>query len=80
MAKSAAVTQRSSLVVGCKVKLSPDFESHSDAAHGPLKPGDIGTLIEDDGSSTPYRVEFNGQTWWYMSSALCVAEPGDAAR
>jgi hypothetical protein len=60
--------------VGCGVQLAPDFEEHSDAKDGPLKPGDIGVLIEDDGSSKPFRVEFDGRTWWYDRSALRVAE------
>jgi hypothetical protein len=57
-------------VVGCKVALSPEYEACDDASSGPLHVGDIGTLIEDDGSSKPYRVEFSGQRWWYTSKAL----------
>jgi hypothetical protein len=60
--------------VGCGVQLAPDFEEYSDAKEGPLKPGDIGVLIEDDGSSKPFRVEFDGKRWWYDRSALRVAE------
>ena len=60
--------------VGCGVQLAPDFEEYSDAKDGPLKPGDKGVLIEDDGSSKPFRVEFDGRTWWYDRSALRVAE------
>ena len=59
---------------GCRVQLAPDFEEYSDAKEGPLKPGDIGVLIEDDGSSKPFRVEFDGKRWWYDRSALRVAE------
>jgi hypothetical protein len=62
------------LAVGCGVQLAPDFEEYSDAKEGPLKPGDIGVLIEDDGSSKPFRVEFDGKRWWYDRSALRVAE------
>ena len=72
MTKSEAVTQRHALVVGCKVKLSPDFSSHSDAAHGPMNPGDIGTLIAIVKRAKPYHVEFNGRKWWYSKSALCA--------
>ena len=60
-------------VVGCKVKLAQDYASRSDASGGPLKPGDIGTLIEDDKSSKPFQVEFNGKKWWYDRLALEVA-------
>ena len=73
-----ASEQRSSstdqaFVVGCKVKLAQDYASRSDASGGPLKPGDIGTLIEDDKSSKPFQVEFNGKKWWYDRLALEVA-------
>ena len=37
------------------------------------QPGDIGTLIEDDKSSKPFQVEFNGKKWWYDQQALEVA-------
>ena len=73
MTKSEAVTQRHALVVGCKVKLSPDFSCHSDAAHGPMNPGDIGTLIGFAiKRANPCHVEFNGRKWWYSESALCA--------
>ena len=80
MTKSEAVTQRHALVVGCKVKLSPDFSSHSDAAHGPMNPGDIGTLIAIVKRAKPYHVEFNGRKWWYSKSALCAAVGASAVR
>lgn len=32
---------------------------------------DIGTVVEDDGSATPFRVEAaNGKRWWYKSEAI----------
>ena len=80
MTKSEAVTQRHALVVGCRVKLSPDFLSHSDAAHGPMNPGDIGTLIAIVKRAKPYHVEFNGRKWWYSKSALCAAVGASAVR
>jgi hypothetical protein len=61
-----------SFVVGCKVKLAPGYASHSDAEGGPLTPGDIGTLVEDDKSSKPFKIEYNGKTWWYEKPALVV--------
>ena len=39
---------------GCLVKLSADFASHADAVGGPLKPGDIGTVLKAAG-------------WWKVS-------------
>ena len=74
---SSSSDQRSSaeesFVVGCRVQLAPGYASHSDAAGGPLTPGDIGTLIEDDKSSKPYKVEYGGKTYWYEKPALVVA-------
>jgi hypothetical protein len=62
-----------SFVVGCKVQLAPEFRSHSDARSGPLKPGDIGTLITKTDSR--YRVQFNGKDfWWYDPPALELAD------
>jgi hypothetical protein len=59
-----------SLILGCSVVLSANYVPLSDASSGPLKPGDVGTLVQDDGSSKPYKVEFNGTTWWYAKQAL----------
>ena len=62
---------------GSKVKLSPSYKDHSDAAGGPLKPGDIGTVVEDDSSSKPYKVKAdNGDTWWYRAEALSPVSQG----
>jgi hypothetical protein len=58
-----------SFVVGCKVKLSSSCSDHSF-----LKPGQVGVLIEDDGSSVPFKVEFEGNTHWYTSSKLELAD------
>jgi hypothetical protein len=59
-------------VVGCKVQLAPGFLSCGDARDGPLKPGDIGTLVTMTDSR--YRVQFNGGVWWYDLRALELAE------
>jgi len=33
--------------------------------------GDIGTIIADDGSSKPFRVQASdGRKWWYQAAAL----------
>ncbi len=54
-----------------QVMLSDDYAQYGDADEGPLKPGDIGTLLEDDGSSTPYNVQTaSGDTWWYKKKAI----------
>jgi hypothetical protein len=55
--------------------LSPGYEQYSDASGGPLKQGEVGTLVEDDGSGKPYRVEApNGKMWWYQKEALVAAQ------
>ncbi len=61
-----------SFIVGCKVQLAPGFDSCQDARDGPLKPGDIGTLVTKTDSR--YRVQFNGAVWWYDIPALELAE------
>ncbi len=58
-----------------QVKLSDDYAKYGDADEGPLSPGDIGTLVEDDGSSAPYKVRAaSGKTWWYKKEAIVKAE------
>jgi hypothetical protein len=57
------------------VKLAPGFEACSDAKDGPLKPGEVGTVRTDDGSSKPFHVEAaDGRKWWYDVGALELAE------
>ncbi len=54
-----------------QVRLSYDFAQYDDASEGPLKPGDIGTLLEDDKSSKPYHVlSASGKSWWYKKKAI----------
>ena len=48
-----------------------NYETFSDCAEGPLKPGDVGIVTEVDKS---YKLEFNGITCWYDEHAL---EPYD---
>ena len=70
---SIAAPLHESLAVGCRVQLSPHFASCSDAEKGPLKPGDIGTVVARCDDSKPFKVEFSAKTWWYERSALSVA-------
>ncbi len=58
-----------------QVKLSDDYAQYDDADEGPLARGDIGTLVEDDGSSKPYKVQSaGGKCWWYKKEAIVKAE------
>jgi hypothetical protein len=71
MTPEAVEAMKQSFVVGCKVQLAPGFLSCGDARDGPLKPGDIGTLITITDSR--YRVQFNGGVWGYDCRALELA-------
>lgn len=67
--------------MGSKVVLSPTFRDCEDADGGPLQPGDVGTVFEDDGSSKPYHVRAaNGNAWWYTAAALQAAPATSAAQ
>ena len=46
--------------VGDAVVLSADYEKHGDAKDGPLKPGDVGTVVKVDNDSLPYLVAYKG--------------------
>ena len=64
-----------SALLGRQVMLSHDYAQYDDADEGPLKPGDIGTLLENDGSSKPYHVQAgSGKTWWYKKEAIVKVE------
>ena len=68
------------LTVGSHVVLAPDFRKEGDAKGGPLKVGDIGIVeeldssTEDDGSSKPYRVKYDGESWSYTRDALLLVD------
>ena len=63
--------------VGSKVVLTPGYKDCDDAAGGPLKPGEQGTVVQDDGSSKPYRVKSaDERMWWYTPAALQLAPVG----
>lgn len=54
--------------VGAQVKLTDDYQDHSDAADGPLEPDDVGVVGKvTEGSA---NVDFDGHTWWYDFEAL----------
>jgi len=44
------------IIVGARVVLAKGYGSMGDADEGPLKPGDLGVLIQDDKSGKPYKV------------------------
>jgi hypothetical protein len=57
--------------IGCNVELASDFASYSDAASGPLKLADQGTVSK---VSSRVQVSFGGRSWWYDKAALkCVS-------
>ncbi len=59
---------------GAQVELADDYADYGDASSGPLEPGKVGILLEDDGSSKPYKVQApNGKKWWYRKEALVLA-------
>ena len=54
-----------------QVQLSTSYYEHDDASLGPLKPGDVGTLIQIKAAYKPYRVQAeNGDRWWYKKEAI----------
>ncbi len=72
--KSESETKnKGKLVVGNKVMLSHNYTNYGDAKDGPLAPGEIGILVQDDLSSKPYRVEAKGRRWWYHREAIVAA-------
>jgi hypothetical protein len=67
------------LPVGAEVHLSHDYAEYDDACSGPLKPGDVGTLLVDDESSKPYKILApNGKKWWYHRKAIVSARGAPA--
>jgi hypothetical protein len=45
--------------------------TYADAGGGPLKPGQVGVVIKNDGSNgQPFKVRAsNGKEWWYHKQA-----------
>ena len=68
------------LLPGNSVRLSISYRCYNDAAEGPLHPGEVGTLIQDDGSDLPYLVRSaDGTEGWYCRPAIVSASgPSDA--
>ena len=60
----------SSLKEGDQVVLVSGYINFSGADEGPLKPGDIGIIIENDRSYKPFKIEFNEKTWWYDEKSI----------
>ena len=59
--------------------LSPTWRDIADAARGPLKPGEVGVVVNIDSSSVPLKVQAPcGRSWWYKTAALQL-ESGKAA-
>ena len=59
------------LTVGSKVMLTKNCSEFKNAGEGPLKPGETGTIIEQNSSDQPFNVRApNGKTCWYMKEAL----------
>jgi hypothetical protein len=71
------------LAVGAAVALRGGAHAwSSDAAAGPLKVGDAGTVVERDDANPadqqPYRVQAaTGATWWYSREALQLVGGGE---
>ena len=70
--KSAASqrTGRGSIRVGDRVQLASDYRRFSDASAGPLQPGQVGIVINDDDSRHGQVRAPNGDTWFYRYRAL----------
>uniref|UniRef100_A0A7S3KWR1 HECT domain-containing protein n=1 Tax=Amphora coffeiformis TaxID=265554 RepID=A0A7S3KWR1_9STRA len=79
--EGASISANSSSVEkGDRVQLVEGYEKFGDAAGGPLRPGDRGTVVELQGSpngeSRSIRVIFNGRRWWYQPQALLSESSG----
>jgi len=66
--------------VGDKVEVSVGYDRYGDAASGPLRPGDRGTVLEVQrgprGDRQSVRVLFGGRRWWYQPQALLSERSG----
>jgi len=76
--------QKQIIAVGSKVELTSDYKNYGDAGQGPLKPGQIGVVIEKTGAKQPFKVKpqsgafgggFGGTSeWWYMAEAIKLVD------
>ena len=86
-----AVARR--LAVGDRVVLSDDHTKCSDAASGPLEPGEVGRIVCDDRSTKPFKIDEDPELpsvegvchegrfdrfWWYEAKALRLATAAGA--
>ncbi len=56
---------------GSSVRLSISYRKWGDAAGGPLRPGDVGIVMENDKTDKPYRVQApNSSQYWYVKQAV----------
>jgi hypothetical protein len=53
------------------------YDTCGDASDGPLSPGCVGIVVSKDESDLPFRVEYEGRSWWYARDALVVAKEPD---
>ena len=60
----------SNIKEGDKVILVSNYETFTDSVEGPLKPGDVGIVMENDKSYKPFKIEFNDKTWWYDEKSV----------
>ena len=67
----------SNIKEGDKVVLVSNYQTFSDSAEGPLKPGDVGIVVENDKSYKPFKIEFNDKTWWYDEKAVDIYDGND---
>ena len=55
---------------GDKVELTPDYKSHGGTRDG-FALGDVGEIVEDNRTSNPFKVAFNGREFrWFYERAL----------
>eukprot|EP00756_Hemistasia_phaeocysticola_P010308 Hpha_TRINITY_DN15008_c2_g11::TRINITY_DN15008_c2_g11_i2::g.123952::m.123952 len=71
----AAEKRDDSFAVGDPVQLAPDYKDYSDAASGPLQPGETGTISKTGDKRSRFLVSHtSGATYWYDTPALRPAE------
>jgi hypothetical protein len=79
----AAPTHPPPDAVDVAVTLAPGYADHSDAGDGPLRPGEVGMIIQYGGQTgRRFNVRaMNGSasTWWYDTEALLLGGAAGAA-
>ena len=68
-----AKKQSGRIPVGAKVVLAPGWKKCGDAAKGPMKAGDVGILRTDDKTGKPYKVKFDGKSWWCVDACRVIS-------